>query len=331
MLLQNGVSVEKDSPRRWSRWVAGGLLGLAIVGGGIGFRAMAAPAPEKKAAPKDQSKDGADVKKQDQRPMLPHGALPPEFEEIFKNFPHHDGDFGDIQKQMEQAREQLRKAMDRGGRPGHFGFARPMTPPRLGVHVEKPSVTLADQLDLPADQGLIIVDVMPDSAAAKAGLKPHDVLLELEGKPVSTDVAQFHKHVAAIKADTKVDAVVLRKGRKETVKGLSLPAVKPIAEARAVPALPRLKNPAVAGEGRKGVNQTSIVRTNDEFTAKQRTGDHTITVTGKLADDQTTVNEITIQDGKETHRYDSVDKVPEAQREKVKALLDMANKGEARP
>jgi membrane-associated protease RseP (regulator of RpoE activity) len=36
---------------------------------------------------------------------------------------------------------------------------------------------LRAHLDLPANQGLLIVDVVPDSPAAKAGLKKHDILL----------------------------------------------------------------------------------------------------------------------------------------------------------
>src|SRR5207244_13124744 len=53
---------------------------------------------------------------------------------------------------------------------------------RLGIHVDKPSATLTDQLDLPKGQGLVIAQVVTDSAAAKAGLKANDILLEVDGK-----------------------------------------------------------------------------------------------------------------------------------------------------
>src|SRR5439155_21475502 len=65
-----------------------------------------------------------------------------------------------------------------------------------------------------------------DSAAAKAGMKAHDILLEINGKVVPDDTTEFLKIMNEIKADKPVDAVVLRKGKKETLKGLSLPEAK---------------------------------------------------------------------------------------------------------
>ncbi len=142
---------------------------------------------------------------------------------------------------IERMREQMKRTMELQrqngvgfgfpnvpfGSGGTFGFAgsSPQNV-RLGVAVEKPSETLTEQLELPKDQGLVIRDVMADSAAAKAGLKAHDILLELDGKAVSSNPEEFRKQVEGVKADTPVDAVVLRKGKKETVKGLSLPEAK---------------------------------------------------------------------------------------------------------
>src|SRR5262245_54337885 len=112
-------------------------------------------------------------------------------------------------------------------RPGVFGgYSGFGGHPRLGAAVEKPSPAMIDQLDLPKDQGVVIGDVTPESAAAKAGLKTHDILLELGGKAVSNDPTEFRKQIAEIKANTPVDAVVLRKGKKETVKAINLPEAK---------------------------------------------------------------------------------------------------------
>lgn len=356
MLLQNGTSVERECPRRWSRLMACGLLGLAVVGGGVGLRALAAPAPEKKeTTSKEEAKkeeagtevpgkadDKAEPKKGEKargrRSILPGGVLPPELEEIFKQFQPLEGDSGDVQKQMEQVREQLRKALEHGGLPagsGLLGFAdrRLMAPPRLGVKVEKPSDALIDQLGLPRDQSLVLAEVLPDSAAAKAGLKANDVLLELNGKPVPADVARFHKDLAAIKANTKVDAVVLRKGKKETIKGLTLPEAKPVTEGRRFPALPRLNRvvpDSPRGKGRTGApaaSQTTLVRNNDDFTAKERHGDQLITVTGKVVDGKATVAAIEVKDGTETKHFDSMDKVPAEYRDRVHNLVEMAKKG----
>ncbi len=39
-------------------------------------------------------------------------------------------------------------------------------------------------LDLPADQGLYVSDLVAEGPAAAAGLKQHDILLELKGQPL---------------------------------------------------------------------------------------------------------------------------------------------------
>src|SRR5262249_17763335 len=52
---------------------------------------------------------------------------------------------------------------------------------RLGVRLEKPSKTLVAQLGLPAGKGQVLLDIREGSAAAKAGLKSNDILLELAG------------------------------------------------------------------------------------------------------------------------------------------------------
>jgi membrane-associated protease RseP (regulator of RpoE activity) len=145
---------------------------------------------------------------------------------------------GDIaeqaRKQAQDARkmaEELRKRYQ--VQAGQWQNIRPQTlrawaggAMRLGVHIEKPSAAMADQLDLPKDQGLVIAHVLPDSAAAKAGLKDNDILLELDGKPVPSDPGEFAKQVREIKSDEAVNAVVLRKGKKERIRGIKLAEAK---------------------------------------------------------------------------------------------------------
>ncbi len=94
---------------------------------------------------------------------------------------------------------------------------------RLGAALEIPAPILVDQLDLPRGQGLVISAVNADSAAAKAGIKANDILLELNGKAVPSEASEFAKLLEGIKAKTPVGAVVLRKGKKETIKELTLP------------------------------------------------------------------------------------------------------------
>lgn len=64
--------------------------------------------------------------------------------------------------------------------------AQPIPPqPHLGVQVMRVAPTLAAQLKIPAGQGLVIMAVEPDSAALRAGLQIHDVILKLNGEVVA--------------------------------------------------------------------------------------------------------------------------------------------------
>ena len=61
---------------------------------------------------------------------------------------------------------------------------------RLGVSVQSVNQTLANSFGLKQPQGALISQVEPDGPAAKAGLKPGDVILQVNGVPVtsSTDL-----------------------------------------------------------------------------------------------------------------------------------------------
>ena len=101
---------------------------------------------------------------------------------------------------------------------GGFSF-----PNRLGVQFAEPGQVLVDQLSLPRGEGLVVHNILLESAAAKAGLKNHDILLELGGKKVSHHQHEFMKVLNEFKTGTTVDVVVVCKGQKQTLKGLTLP------------------------------------------------------------------------------------------------------------
>jgi len=56
----------------------------------------------------------------------------------------------------------------------------------LGVQVAVPTDQQRKELNIPGKQGIIIVDVIPESPAAKAGLKTNDVLLKVDGKSLES-------------------------------------------------------------------------------------------------------------------------------------------------
>ncbi len=94
-------------------------------------------------------------------------------------------------------------------------------PARLGVRLQIPSELLVEQLNLNPGQGLIILSVVPDSAAAKAGLRAYDVLLEIDGKVVPSEIEAFQNLLRDVKADQPTNITILRKGQKETIKGVT--------------------------------------------------------------------------------------------------------------
>lgn len=264
------------------------------------------------------------------------------------------------EEQMKKIREKVEAAMKRlegiegfgpppgflpgrvpEGLGGAFGVARAAGQGRLGVQVEKPSDSLADQLELPRGQGVVVTEVVPNSAAAKAGLKVNDVLLEIGGKKVPNDAAGLARLVADLKGGEAIEAVVLRKGKKETVKGITLPELR-----RATGGGRVGPGPGGAlgggggfggfggfggGEGFPGFFggdgiMTSVMRNNDRFQASHREGNLMISVSGAIEEGKPKVKEIAIREAGRNERYDSLDKVPEAQRDKVKNLVEMVEK-----
>jgi serine protease Do len=56
----------------------------------------------------------------------------------------------------------------------------------IGVGVAHPDDTLRAHVELPAGVGLVATEIVPNSPAAKVGVKVHDVLLEMDGKPLDS-------------------------------------------------------------------------------------------------------------------------------------------------
>ncbi len=368
-MLHDPIPLERRCPRRWSLAAACGLLSVAVLAGGFTMRAAAAPAPEPNKEEPKKEEPKAEAPRQ--APAAEFPALP-NFDDMLKNLPENvtPEQLKMMRANIERMREQMKRTLELQRQNGLPGFAFQNVPfgpsglpgvsphdVRLGVSVERPSETLADQLELPKDRGLVIRDVMAGSAAAKAGLKAHDILLELDGKAVSNNPEEFRKQVEGVKADTPVNAVVMRKGMKETIKGLSLPEAKAAAPVLPganpsvfpgiepnFPALPFTPPNAVLpippaglgdlpgvgvgiGSGVANGVMTTTFRNNDHFTTRHQEGSLVITLTGKVADGKATVNEISVRDGGESHSYTSVDKVPEKYRDKVKNLVEMSEKG----
>lgn len=85
----------------------------------------------------------------------------------------------------------------------------------IGLPVRAVDDAIRTHLSLPSGQGLVVTDVLADSPASKAGLKPYDILLEVGDKPVADTAAL----VAQIQASEgkPISVKVIRAGKPQTI------------------------------------------------------------------------------------------------------------------
>src|SRR5271163_2479937 len=86
----------------------------------------------------------------------------------------------------------------------------------LGVESQEISSEKAKELKLPAERGVLLERIVPDSPAAKAGLKDNDVITEINGQRVE-GASQFRRMIHEIPAGRSVQFTVWRDGRAQTV------------------------------------------------------------------------------------------------------------------
>jgi serine protease Do len=84
---------------------------------------------------------------------------------------------------------------------------------RLGVHVQAVDQSLADSFGLDSPAGALVSSVEPDSAAAEAGLKAGDVILQFNGAPVR-DSAALSMRVNTTAPGEKAKLDVWRDGKR---------------------------------------------------------------------------------------------------------------------
>ncbi len=87
---------------------------------------------------------------------------------------------------------------------------------RIGIGGQNVTPELAKAFGLPAARGAVITQVVADSPAAKAGLKPEDIILEAEGREVR-DFDQLRNMIGLHKVGDRIDLKVLRDGKPLTI------------------------------------------------------------------------------------------------------------------
>jgi hypothetical protein len=315
-------------------------VGLLFCGYRLGARADDPPAkPEKKGQDAKPDKPEAPPMDPQQRALQAQFEL---MEEMMKSLRKPGGATpDDLNRMMQKA---MQAAMQGQGQfpplPALNPFGAGPTDyvdRRLGAQLKPVSEELIQQLDLPEGKGQVVVGVTPGSPAEKAGLKPSDILLELNDKPVSRNTAEFTQALEGVKPETPVNAVVLRKGVKADLKGLMLKDAPPPAQ-QGFPNFPAPNFgppafPAFPAQGmrlgRPDLNLPLGARANrlggqGNFTSTHREGALAITVTGTVNNGNVTVTNVTIQDGAVTNQYDRLNLVPEAHRERVTKMIENA-------
>ena len=119
----------------------------------------------------------------------------------------------------------------------------------LGVSVQSIDPDLAENLGLETTDGALVSQVMPDSAAERAGIEPGDVVLSVDGEVV-TDAASLRLRVGMHGADESVKISLLRDGEKMTVTAR-------LGEALAGPVSAQDMHPGLEGAGFQTVNPSS--------------------------------------------------------------------------
>ncbi len=86
----------------------------------------------------------------------------------------------------------------------------------LGVETHEVTADKAKELKLSAERGVVLGKIVPDSPAAKAGLKENDVVTEINGQREEEE-AQFRRMIREIPAERTIQLTVWRDGRTQTV------------------------------------------------------------------------------------------------------------------
>ena len=88
---------------------------------------------------------------------------------------------------------------------------------RLGILVQDLTPDLAKAFDIKETQGAVISKVVKNSSAERAGLKAGDVVLSVNGKPVTTS-SELRNSIGLLPVGNTVTLGIIRDGDKRTIK-----------------------------------------------------------------------------------------------------------------
>ncbi len=320
MLLQRPFAVESTCPWLWTAATACGLVVLAVLGSGVGLStetarpAEEAPRVEPTGPQQVGVQETASANEEPEKEPDRAAAQPALLAARAKALKAQELAFH--LEQMDLAHRALERLA---------GLAPDSGPARLGIVVEPLDAALADQLNLPRDEGLVVTKVLPGLAAERVGLRPHDVLLAVDGKPVPATAREFAKLVQGLKTDLPLTVEVVRKGKQMALDGLTLPKARSARQGALKWKLPLTPSSAAGGED----VVTSVFHDKDRFTAFQQEGVLVVVVRGALVEGAPRAVEIHVVDGDAAARYEDAAAVPGPYRPRVLVLIGLADQGKA--
>jgi C-terminal processing protease CtpA/Prc len=83
---------------------------------------------------------------------------------------------------------------------------------RVGIQVQDLTMEVAALLDIPAQRGVLVVDVAKGSAAMDAGIQRGDVITKANDQAVQS-VHELETLVQSTKAETRIKLEVIKKGK----------------------------------------------------------------------------------------------------------------------
>ncbi len=272
-------------------------------------------------------------------------GLPPNFQELQK-------------AQIEQLQEALDEAINQPAFPpgprGNFSAGMNWG----GARLAKVDAAMQENLGLPENEGLLITTVDAESVAAKAGLKANDVLVKINNKAVPNHLDGLTSLVKDQKPDARIELVVVRDGKEETLKSALMPAtvqggfgagkmgrpgiggcggfggIGGKAGIGGAGGIRRIEiNRGIANANGRNINMRleangeTIVRKekDDTFSGEYSKDNLKITVAGKFEKNIAKPSEIVVTDGKDTKKYTAVNEVPQQYRPMLQRIMPAAN------
>src|SRR5690606_28332640 len=89
--------------------------------------------------------------------------------------------------------------------------------PFIGIRYLSVDANVVSQLDLPVDHGVLIVEVLPQTAAERAGLRVYDVVTRV-GRTEIRNTEDFLKAIEDMKVGDVLLLTVIRDGREVVVR-----------------------------------------------------------------------------------------------------------------